>query len=67
MGCEFSDKIRIFKKGMIKELFEELSDKSKISFLRQYGDIANIQEDDMYKIYYHCKRTIKSETAIKSN
>ena len=66
MGCEYSDRIRAFKKEMIKELFEKLSDKSKISFSRQYGDIAKIQEDDMYKIYYHCKRIIKSETARKS-
>lgn len=61
MGCEFSDRVRNFKRGLIKELFQQLSEKSQNSFNTQYGDIDKINEDDFYKIYSHCKRVLKFE------
>lgn len=59
MGCEFSDRIRAFKRQIIRELFDQLSESDKQSFARLYGDIKSIPENETYRIYYHCKRALK--------
>lgn len=59
MGCEFSDRIRNFKRQIIKELFVQLNNQDQQAFTRLHGDIFKIPEGETYHIYYQCKRTLR--------
>jgi hypothetical protein len=61
MGCEFSDKIREFKRQLLGEQYSKLTPENQVRFYRMYGDIDKIKDDDTYTIYYHCKRVIRTQ------
>ncbi|MHC4322469.1 MAG: hypothetical protein ACYST3_09370 [Planctomycetota bacterium] len=60
-GCEYSHRTRELQRGMIDELFGKLTDIHKEKFTSLYGPISMIEEGDMYRIYQHCKRVLKSK------
>ena len=63
MGHEFSDRVREFKRGIVMERYELLSDQSKKAFHSEIGDIKNVKEDDLSALYSRLGRAAKFEGA----
>jgi hypothetical protein len=61
MGCEFSDRVRTFKRGIIMDRFDLLSEESKKAFLNEIGDIKNVKDDELAGFYRRLGRTLRAE------
>ena len=59
MKNEFDLKIMEFKRGLVAELLNQLTERQKELFVLTYGSIETIKEDKMRTAYFHCKRTLK--------
>ncbi len=66
MGCEFSDRVRVFKRQMVKELFDKLIPQHKNKFIQNYGNIETMKEVEFYSAYHHCKRVLNHKRMINS-
>jgi len=60
-NCEYSQRVREFQRGMIDELYGQITPEHQKKFTALYGPISMIKEADMYGIYQHCKRVMKSK------
>ena len=61
MGCEFSNKLRsgLDTEKIIKEVYDQLNEHDQKMFKIHYGSLDSINENEAYRIFYHCKRILK--------
>lgn len=56
---EFEDKVKEFKRDLIRAKLDQCSESQINLFNRMYVSIDKIEEDKMTHAYYQCKRTVE--------
>jgi hypothetical protein len=61
---EFEDKVREFKRNLVREKLSQCTPSQRVVFGRMYhGGIDAMKEDSMRGAYGQCVRTIKKKSA----
>ena len=55
---EFDEKVKEFKRDLVRGLLNQCTEKQKAFFNRMYKSIENIPEEKMRNAYDQCRRTL---------
>ena len=64
---EFKLKVIEYKRGLVKELLDQCTDKQQLLFNRMYKNIDEIKEEKMGIVYDQCKKTVEKNKKENNN